>query len=173
MLDYAELGDIVNTVGLKGEIKLLPGPDFWCEALDSDELSLVSAKLGRRPVKVEKYRRKGGTYVIKFTELKSIEDAEDAVGQKLELFLEGLEEADYPDRGLRCRLAGMKVYSSGGDFIGQVTDLISSSMQDCMIVSGGERRYIIPFVPEIVPEVNYAEGWIRIDPPEGLLDLDW
>jgi len=173
MLDYAKLGDIVNTVGLKGEIKLLPGPDFWTDALDKEQLSLVSVSSGRSSVKVEKYRRKGGTYVIKFSGLESIDDAEGAVGKRLELSLKELDESDYPDRGLRCRLMGMKVYTPGGDLLGEVIDVISSSMQECMIISGEERRYIIPFVPEIVPEVNYREGSIRIDPPEGLLELVW
>ena len=173
MIDYAQLGDIVNTVGLKGEIKLLPGPDFWTEALDLDQLSLVSVKTGRRPVRVQKFRKKGGTFVIKLDGLESIEDAEAAVGQRLEISLKGLEESDYPERGLRCRLVGMKVHGTDGSLIGEVTDMVSSSMQDCLIVSGEDRRYIIPFVPEIVPEIDYREGTIRIDPPEGLLDLVW
>ncbi|MBD3178158.1 MAG: 16S rRNA processing protein RimM [Candidatus Latescibacteria bacterium] len=173
MLDYAELGDIVNTVGLKGEIKLLPGPDFWTGALERDQLSLVSVKAGRRPVRMEKYRRKGGTYVIKFTELESIQDAENVVGHRLELSLEGMDESDYPERGLRCRLVGMQVFMTEGEMIGEVIDLVSSSMQDCIIVAGENRRYILPFVPEIIPDIDYGKGLIRIDPPEGLLDLVW
>jgi 16S rRNA processing protein RimM len=173
MLEYAELGDIVNTVGLKGEIKLLPGPDFWTDALEREELSLVSVSSGRRDVRVEKYRRKGGTYVIKLTGIESIDDAEAAVGQRLELDLTGLDESDYPEKGLRCRLVGMKVYLEDGQLLGKVTDLVSSAVQDCIIVSGEERRYIIPFVPEIVPVVDYGAGSISVDPPEGLLDLVW
>jgi 16S rRNA processing protein RimM len=33
------------------------------------------------------------------------------------------------------------------------------------------RGRLIPFVAAIVPEVDLAAGTVRIDPPEGLLDL--
>ena len=29
----------------------------------------------------------------------------------------------------------------------------------------------VPFVAALVPEVDLAGGWLRIDPPRGLLDL--
>ena len=34
------LGTIVKAVGLKGEVKLLPGPDFWIEAFDAGGLDV-------------------------------------------------------------------------------------------------------------------------------------
>jgi len=36
--------------------------------------------------------------------------------------------------------------------------------------SGGE--VLVPFVSEIVTAVSLADGIVRIDPPEGLLDLE-
>ena len=55
----AILGSIVKAVGLKGELKLLPSPDFWAGALDLDGLDLVSVEDVHLEVRIEKYRPKG------------------------------------------------------------------------------------------------------------------
>ena len=38
-------------------------------------------------------------------------------------------------------------------------------------VAYGEREVLVPFVLEIVPEVNLQDGFLVITPPEGLLEL--
>ena len=70
----ASLGSIVKTVGLKGEVKLLPGPDFWAGALDARVLSLVSGNGEHRQVSVEKSRIKGNTYIIKLSGIETIDE---------------------------------------------------------------------------------------------------
>ncbi|RPG01253.1 MAG: ribosome maturation factor RimM, partial [Prochlorococcus sp. TMED223] len=33
------------------------------------------------------------------------------------------------------------------------------------------RRVLVPFVEAIVPEVQPSQGWLRLTPPPGLLEL--
>ncbi|MDZ7861148.1 MAG: ribosome maturation factor RimM [Candidatus Krumholzibacteriota bacterium] len=171
MEEFANLGDIVNTVGLRGEIKLLPGPDFWPGALKFGKLYLVT-DIFRRSVNVEKFRKKGGTYVIKLDFLQSIEDAETAVGKRLELAMEELDSESYPDQTLLSRTLGKRIFMKNGDLLGIVVNFLSSGGQDRLIVEG-EKNYIIPFVSGIVTDVDYKNDKIEIDPPEGLLELEW
>jgi len=172
MGEFANLGDIVNTVGLKGEIKLLPGPDFWSDALKDGKIYLVSSDMVRRPVNVEKFRRKGKTYVLKLGFIESIKDAELVIGKRLELSMEELDLASYPEQALPCQLIGMEIFLTNGVLLGVVENFSSSGGQDRLIVKG-KKKYIIPYVSKIVIKVDYDKRRIEIDPPEGLLELEW
>lgn len=57
--------------------------------------------------------------------------------------------------------------------VGKVTALISGPAQDLLEleVVGERRRILIPFVEEIVPDIDLESGRVLLTPPAGLLDL--
>lgn len=57
--------------------------------------------------------------------------------------------------------------------VGKVTALISGPVQDLLEleVVGERRRILIPFVEEIVPDIDLESGRVLLTPPAGLLDL--
>lgn len=78
-----------------------------------------------------------------------------------------LEDGWYEDE-----LVGLAVVNVAGESVGEVAGLLTRPAQDLLVVtlaSGGEA--LVPFVDEIVPEVDPEAGRIVIDPPAGLLDL--
>lgn len=173
MLERVDIGKIVNTVGLRGEVKLLPGPDFWPGALETASLYLDVPGKGKRPFRVERFRKKKGTFILKIDILKSIEEAEGAVGGTVEIAIGDLEESEYPEETMGFQLVDMSVFLKDDTYIGEVEELIKGNAQDQLIIRGEGRNYIIPLVPEIVIGIDYEEGRIELDPPKGLLDLDW
>jgi 16S rRNA processing protein RimM len=84
-----------------------------------------------------------------------------------------LEDITDPDEFRDHQLIGLAVYAPGGEHVGEVTDVLHSG-QDLLVVAGTGARagaeIMIPFVTEIVPEVDLATGRLVIDPPAGLLD---
>ncbi|MDR2538767.1 MAG: hypothetical protein LBC43_03925 [Bifidobacteriaceae bacterium] len=75
----------------------------------------------------------------------------------------------YPEQ-----LVDLAVKNSDNEILGIVTGVNFGAAQDQLVIqlasysnSAGER--LIPFVDELVPELNLNEGWIRINPIEGLL----
>jgi len=169
----ATLGSIVKTVGLKGELKLLPGPDFWPGALGAGSLDLVSSGEVRRHVTVEKYRTKGRTFIIKFSEIRSIDEAEPVVGSRLDVSTDDLGVASLPEELKPFQVMDAEVRLKDGTRVGQVVDMLMGPVQDCLIVDTGEHRTAVPAVPEVLVEVDVDGGVITIDPPPGLLDLEW
>lgn len=167
----AVLGTIVKTVGLRGEVKLLPGADFWPEALDADELELVSDDTVRLRAGVEKYRTKGRTYILTLSGVETIDEAEALVGLSLRVSLTGLGEAEQPAKVLPCQVMGCSVLLPDGSFLGTVVDMLLGDVQDCFIVENGDERYLVPNAGEVVCNVDLDRKTIEIDPPEGLLDL--
>jgi len=172
-MKHADLGEIVNTVGLKGEIKLLPGPDFWPEALDTESLYLLCGEDVKRGVTVERSRKKKNTYILKFEDVDSIDQAEKLIGNRLRLTPENLAEEEFPGEILTFQLIGMEVELAGGEKLGRVVELIKGPGQDRIVVGSKDKKHIIPLVPEIVTDIDLEKMVMRIDPPEGLLDLEW
>jgi len=167
----AILGTIVKTVGLKGEVKLLPGPDFWTAALDSTGLELTRDGEFQGEARVDKYRIKGNTYILKLSGVGTIDEAEKLVGCALEAQLGRIEESSLPREALPCQMMGLDVVLPDGTTLGSVIDMLLGSNQDCFIVEGKGGKHLIPNVPEVVRSIDLEKGIIEIDPPEGLLDL--
>lgn len=74
-----------------------------------------------------------------------------------------------------AELLGFAVYDSNAALppIGKVSDLITGSAQDLLEVELNDgRKVLIPFVEEIVPEINESLGAVIITPPPGLLELN-
>jgi 16S rRNA processing protein RimM len=84
-----------------------------------------------------------------------------------------LEDVADPDEFRDHDLIGLAVYGPGDEHVGTVTDVLHHG-QDLLVVAGaGERagtEIMVPFVFQIVPEVDLRSGRIVIDPPAGLLD---
>jgi len=173
MADAAILGTIVKAVGLKGEVKLLPAPDFWPDALTADSLDVVLDEEVQRTVHVARCRPKGRTFILKLEGIDTIEAAEPLVGASLEISLEALGGAPMPDKLLPCQLIGLDVVLRGGAPFGVVVDMLLGAAQNCLIIEKDGERYLVPHVPDFVCKVSIEEGIIEIAPPEGLLDLRW
>jgi 16S rRNA processing protein RimM len=169
----ATLGSIVKAVGLKGELKLLPGPDFWTGALTAGDLDLVSAGGMRRAVRVERYRAKGNTFIIKFIGIESRDDAEPVVGSRLDISTISLAAESLPDELRPFQIMESEVRLGGGEPVGRVVDMLIGPAQRCLIIETDKGKRAVPLVPEVVVEVDLEAGVVVIDPPDGLLDIEW
>lgn len=173
MADTAILGTIVKAVGLKGEVKLLPAPDFWPDALKAEAIDVLSDETVVRTVHVARSRPKGETFILKLDGIDTIEAAEPLIGSRLGISLDALGGSSLPEELLPCQLIGLDVVLKNGDPFGVVVEMLLGAAQDCLIVEREGERYLVPHVPDIVRRVSVEEGIIEIDPPEGLLDLRW
>ncbi len=167
------LGDIVNTVGLKGEVKLLPSRDFWEGVLKASEFDLVSKGGARRKVRIERYRGKRNVFILKFSGIDDIDNAESIVGSALEVLVESLDRAYLPRELRPFQVLEADVFLKDGTFAGKVVDILDGTQQDCLVVEKEGERFLVPIVPELVSSIDLDNRVIEIDPPEGLLDLRW
>jgi 16S rRNA processing protein RimM len=68
-------------------------------------------------------------------------------------------------------LVGCDVYSKDGGLVGVVASVITGAAQDRIVVEAPEgTRGEVPFVAELVPEVDVENRRIVVDLPEGLLE---
>ena len=74
-----------------------------------------------------------------------------------------------PDEFWPDQLVGLEA-RVGFSVVGRVVELIEGPQDRLRIEQIDHTFTEIPFVKNLVPEVNLHEGWLRLDPPEGLLD---
>lgn len=163
------LGRVLRPVGIKGELKLLPSPDFWPAALGSRRLRLAGAAT-ERTVSVSESRPSGECLVIRLAELGDREAAEAA--RDAELVLAGELDVAAPEAPREWQLLGMQVLlATEGTVLGSVVGLAPMPGQPLLQVKGEMKVYAIPFVPPILCGIDWAARRITIDPPAGLLEL--
>ena len=85
------------------------------------------------------------------------------------LALEELPEGYYYEH----HLAGLECVSTAGEALGTITAVDpGAGGQTRLVVRRGHRDFLVPYVPEIVREVDLERRRVVLDPPPGLLDDD-
>jgi 16S rRNA processing protein RimM len=85
---------------------------------------------------------------------------------------EQIPASDDPDEFHDHELVGLAVVDSEGERLGELLRIDHAPAHDLLVVRLTDGRTgLVPFVREIVPEVDVARGRIVITPPEGLFDL--
>jgi 16S rRNA processing protein RimM len=83
------------------------------------------------------------------------------------------EVPEDPEEFFDHQLRGLAVVDTAGTAIGVVDDVVHLPGQDLLSVRrDGGREVLVPFVAELVPEIDVDAGRVVIDPPPGLLELD-
>ena len=81
-----------------------------------------------------------------------------------------MERDEDSDEFYDHELIGLKVVQDGEE-IGEVTGVMNAPNRKILEAAYQGREVLVPFVMDIVPEVDLEEGFLEITPPEGLLDL--
>lgn len=68
-------------------------------------------------------------------------------------------------------LVGLEVVTVTGETVGRVTAVYELRPAELLEVRDDGRSHMIPFVKDVIVEVDVAGGRLVVDPPEGLLDL--
>ena len=70
------------------------------------------------------------------------------------------------------QLIGLKVRTTGGELLGEVTEVLTGRSNDNYIVRGDRGEVLIPAIEDVIKSVDIAQGLITIEAIEGLLDLN-
>jgi 16S rRNA processing protein RimM len=114
----------------------------------------------------------GGRLVLRFEGVEDRTAAEGLRNTMLIVEADPDELPDDPDEFYDHQLVGLRVVTVDGRDVGTVTEMLHLPTQDVFVVTRADgREALIPFVEEIVPDVDLDEQTVLVDPPEGLLEL--
>lgn len=167
MLLVARIG---RAHGLRGEVTVQVHTDSPDERfVPGAELATDPADAG--PLVVRGVRVHQGRYLLAFEGVTDRTGAESLRGTRL--LAEELDEDEDEDEGwYEEELLGLRVVDTAGAVLGEVSGLHTREVQDLLEVrlTGGGTA-LVPFVEELVPEVDEEQGRVVVDLPEGLLEL--
>jgi 16S rRNA processing protein RimM len=134
---------------------------------------LLTDPVSRGPLTVTSGRVHSGRLLLRFAEVRDRTTAETLRGTLLLVDVDPEEGPDDEDEWYDFQLVGLQAVRTGGDPLGQVSEVLHLPGQDLLAVRTPDgREVLIPFVSAIVPEVDLAGGRIVVDPPPGLVDPD-
>lgn len=174
------VGTLGKPHGLRGELSVILRTDspedrlFRGAVLDLDLKGAANAAGAGSltSLTVARTRVQQGRWYVTFEEVTGRTLADDLRGANLVLELDRDEEFEEdPDAWYADELKGLAVQTPEGEKLGTVIDLEHYPAQDLLIVRAvsGE-RVMLPFVEELVPEVNIDAGYVIATPPGGLFD---
>ena len=159
---FLETGQIVNTHGVRGEVKIMPwadSPDFLCQFdtlyMDGNPIRVLSARPDKTMV------------LVSFEGIDTVEKAMRLKGKVLSV---DRAQIKLPSgRYFLADLMGLKVLNAAtGEDLGTVEDILTPPAHNVYVVRGNGKEYMIPAVPAFVAETNMEGGYIMVNLIEGL-----
>lgn len=169
-MDRLEVGKIINTHGLRGEVKIQPWTDSP-EVFADLPYVFLAEKTGELKLTVKQVKYQKNNIIVKFAEINSIEEAErykNCVLTAQRDMLGQLPEGVY----YIADLIGLTVETEDGTVLGKITDVFQTGANDVYTIDRPEGKpLLLPAIPEVVRQVDIPGGKITVRLLEGLLDL--
>jgi 16S rRNA processing protein RimM len=167
--EYLEVGKIVNTHGVKGEIKVMPLTDDPQRFTKLKRVYLD--KMGTlEKVDIEEVKFQKNTVILK---LKGINDLNTAETLK-EMFLkvDRQDAVKLPkDSFFVCDLIGCEVFEENGMSLGFLKEILKTGSNDVYAVGNENKKDIlIPALKSVVKEISIENKKIIVSLPKGLID---
>ena len=166
------VGRVAKAHGIHGDLAVVlhtdsPGQRFALGAPLAARLRDGST----RPMTVSAVRPHGGRLLVRFEQVPDRTAAEAMRGALLLADTADLPPTGDPDEFYDHELAGLVAELADGTRVGTVREVLHSPGGELLAVDTGDgQEVLVPFVRDIVPEVDVAAGRVVLTPPEGLLD---
>jgi len=165
-MEFITVGEIVAPRGTRGKLKVKVLTDFPQRFAPG-----ATVYVNRQPMTIDDTTWYKGMAIIKLNTIDSREDAERLRGKTLEIHhshLQPLPEGQY----YHFQLIGLKVWTTTGELLGNITGILTARSNDNYVVSGDKGELLIPAIEDVVKSIDISQQRIVIEPIEGLLTLN-
>lgn len=160
MNEFLDCGQIVNTHGIHGEVRVVPwadSPDFLCRFstlyVDGGALEVATSRVHK------------GSVIVRFQGVDTVDGAMVLKGKTVQL---RRADAELPEGSFFIAdIIGLTVVDQDGRKLGTLKEVLSPSQQQVYVVEG-EREIMIPAVPEFILETNIEAGYVKVRLIEGM-----
>jgi 16S rRNA processing protein RimM len=161
------VGRIGAPRGVRGDVFVEP----WTDVPDERFLAGAVLRTPSGSLTVTAASGATGKQVVHFAGVDDRAAAEALRGTELFIPAADRPRLEDPDEFYDSDLVGLTAVTVDGVLVGTVTSVTHAGAAAYLVVDGGGRECLVPFVAAIVPAVELGAGRVVIDPPEGLLDL--
>lgn len=167
-MDYTIVGKIINTHGIKGELKIFPLTDN-INRFDFLKNAYIGEK--RLSVQIEKVKYHKNFVILKLNGFNDINEVLSFKDNYIYVDEEG--RVKLPENHFFIYdLVGCQVVDMESNILGTIKDVIQAYSNDVYVIKAveGNKEYLIPAVKQFVIDVNIVDKKIIIDPIEGMIE---
>ncbi|MBR3836385.1 MAG: 16S rRNA processing protein RimM [Clostridia bacterium] len=166
--EYLEVGQIVGTHGVRGEMRVNPwadGPEFMKQFK-----TLYYDNSGNKSVKVISARPHGNVVILKLEGIDTVESA--AAMRNRVLFIKRADAKIAEGSYFISELIGCDVFDADDDSVcyGTLSDVSETGANDVWHITKDGKEYLIPAIPDVVINVDVAANRVEIKPLRGIFD---
>jgi 16S rRNA processing protein RimM len=154
------VGKIVNTQGIRGEVKIISQTDFpELRFAKGNQLIMIDPATGSQQL-----------YYVKFTAWNNINEVEKYKGWLLKVSEDDLAKLD-DEEYYYHEILGCKVVTSQGEELGTIVEILTPGANDVWVVKRAKGKDILlPVIDDVIVNVNITNKMVTIEVMEGLID---
>lgn len=164
MENLLEVGQIVNSYGIKGFVKVVPLVD---DNNQFKSFKKVYIQEKQQELHIEEVKFSKNLVLLKFKEINTIEEAE-----KLRNYYIKVERKDIvlkEGAHFIVDLIGLDVFTEEGENLGKLVDVLKPGANDVYVVENEEKKQILlPVIPDVIKKIDINENRVTVKLLEGL-----
>ncbi|MDR7856357.1 ribosome maturation factor RimM [Tissierella sp.] len=167
-MDYTIVGKIINTHGIKGEVKVFPLTNN-INRFDFLKIAYIGEEKIR--VQIEKVKYHKNFVILKFNGFNDINEILSFKDNYIFVDEEGLVKLP-ENHFFIYDLVGSQVIDIESNIVGTIKDVIQGASNDVYVIKNieGNKEYLIPAVKQFIIDVNIVDKKIIINPIEGMIE---
>lgn len=168
-MDYLTVGEIVNTHGIRGEVKVFPRTDFSEQRFVKGNKLLIEFQGELIESTIHTARQHKNVYIILLDGYQNINEVEKFKGCLVMVPASDKIELD-TDEYYVFEIVGCSVVTDQGEEIGTITEVLKPGANDVWVAERKNKQPVyIPVIDDVVLKVDIKDKIIVIDPMEGML----
>lgn len=169
---YYTVGTIVNTHGIKGEVRVIATTDFPESrfAVGSTLYLFQQGQAKPLTLQVASMRKHKQFYLLSFEGKPSINDVEIYKQGTLKVTDNELETGDLqPGEYYYHQIVGLKVVTEDGEELGKIKEILAPGANDVWVVDRpGKDDLLLPKIDQVIKTVDLDAGQVTVELMEGL-----
>lgn len=168
MQKYFEVGQIVNTFGVKGMLKVKPFTDD-VERFEELKKVYICKKEKLEEVEIEEVKYHKDMVLLKVKGIENMNEAEKVKGLYLKIDRKNAKKLP-KDTYFIADLLDLEVYSDTGELLGKVDDIFRTGANDVYVVKNENgKQLLLPGIPDVIKEIDLEKEKIIVHLLKGLI----
>lgn len=159
-----KVGKIVNTHGIRGEVRVVPTTDFPMERFKKNNKLVIVTKPNNIEVQIATVREHKQFILVSFVNMQNINDVEQYKGCEL-MVTKDLQQDLSSDEFYYHDIIGLKIIDNASqEVIGTVSEILPMPANDVWVVTAkGSDDILLPFIEDVVTMIDLEQGIAKVN----------
>lgn len=166
--EFVSVAYIASTHGLKGDVKVIQLSNDQERIYSLSNIVIIQRNGEKQESFIKKVRAVKGGFAVSLANIMTVTDAQQLVGSYI-----AVPENEVPvlgkDTWYHYDIIGIEVFTTDGQCLGKIEDIISTGSNDVYIIRGNDHEYLIPAIRNVIKDVDTKGRRMVIALMDGLI----